>query len=560
MAKSPNKELTAESLFLATKSIAGASHRFDLAKALLEAAMKQTAACRGAVAFNTHMEARGEGTAEDNFRFVVSSPAGSTFQLPDDLRESVLRHREVILDANDKRPSAVSLNETKGRPDVTPLCIPLVRERSILGLLYLESTDAVSCFTADRVAAASMLALQAALALESFRKSDELEVATRGRRAAEETLRETHNALLKHQEIGRMGDFRYNTRTRVSFGSRECYKLFGYNPDLSGIDFSTWTTKIIDEDRQRIIDELADCVANLRPLKFEYRIDLNGELRHIACVGQVDVDHQGDAVYYGVLTDITERKNTEQMFRQMQLELDKAQRFASLGELAGSIIHEINQPIAAIITSAEAGLRWLAREPLTLSEAQSSLQQVIEGGRRAALVVDGLKNLARSSKLRLEKVDVNALLAEVLALVKPDLDRGRILLSINLDPAVPAVNADRVKLQQVVLNLIHNSIDALAEIKGRASVLSVVSTFGEADEVRVTVSDNGEGIDPGVMGHLFDALYTTKNQGLGLGLSISRTIVSAHGGRIWVNDNEPHGATFSVSLPLSAKREENAAP
>ena len=161
----------------------------------------------------------------------------------------------------------------------------------------------------------------------------------------------------------------------------------------------------------------------------------------------------------------------------------------------------------------------------------------------------GLKSLARSSELRLEEVDVNAVLSEVLGLLRPDLDRGRIAVSLNLDPAIPRVSGDRVQLQQVVLNLIRNAIDALAGLKARARVLAIASTLSETRDVSVAVSDNGEGVEPAKVEHLFDALYTTKGQGMGLGLSISRKIIAAHGGRIWVEDNKPTARHSRPAFP-----------
>ena len=177
------------------------------------------------------------------------------------MREAASRHQKAVPEGCDGRSSTIGQGRAVGL-GVTALCIPLVQGNSTLGPLYLEAEAAVGRFDPKRIAAATLLAMHAASAMEAIRLACDLGAVSEGRRAAEETLRETHNALLKHQEIGRMGDFRFNTCTLESFGSLECYKLFGYEEDLSAIDFSTWTTKIVDEDRQWIIDELAACIVS----------------------------------------------------------------------------------------------------------------------------------------------------------------------------------------------------------------------------------------------------------------------------------------------------------
>jgi PAS domain-containing protein len=207
--------------------------------------------------------------------------------------------------------------------------------------------------------ALEVLAASGAQTIAYRRLGQRLEAERRVRATAEETLRETHNAMIKHQQIGRMGDFRYNTRTGESFGSLECYKLFGFDPALAEIDFGEWTSKIVPEDRERIIDTLADCVSRGAPLKFEYRIELDGEIKYIECEGALDVDHVGDPTYYGVLTDITDRRRNEERLNAARQELATTLRLASLGELAASIIHEVSQPITAIRIWTASSLRWL---------------------------------------------------------------------------------------------------------------------------------------------------------------------------------------------------------
>ncbi len=376
---------------------------------------------------------------------------------------------------------------------------------------------------------------------------DQLAAERQARRKAEEALRETHAAMIKHQQVGRMGDFRYNTRTRESRGSRECYKLFGFDPMLEVVDFSTWTDKIHPDDRARIIKTLFDSIADGAPLLFEYRVELGGETRYIRCEGQPDHDHVGDLVYYGVLTDVTERRAAEETLRRAEAGLASALRLASVGELAGAIVHEINQPLAAIATSADACRNWLSADPDRRDRAFASLERVIAESRRAAAVVEGLKSLIRETAPTPAPFDVEGTMREVAALVMAELARERVLLETEFPPNLPAALGDPVQIQQAIMNLVRNAIEALGAVTHRR-----VLTIGAAatrDDVVVFVADNGPGIAPEHRAKLFDALYTTKPGGMGLGLAISRKIASAHGGRLWADLRDGPGATFRLALP-----------
>ncbi len=395
-----------------------------------------------------------------------------------------------------------------------------------------------------------LLDSQAALADERLCLIASLAEERRLRVAAEEAHRATHNAMIKHQQVGKMGDFRFNTRTGISYGSLECYKLFGFDPHLPEVDFSTWTEKIVPEDRQRIMDELAAAIAAQRPFKFEYRIELDGGIRYIVCEGQADTEHVGDLHYYGVLTDVTERKTTEDAFRRMQSELANALRLASLGELAGSIIHEVNQPLAAIIASAETGVRWLQGDAPEIGEVRESLQAVIRSAKRAAGVVAGLRGLARGSPVRLVPLQLNLAIREVLGLARADLERSRISWVARLEERAPQVCGDHGQLQQVLLNIIQNSIDSLAHGSVRTRELSITSSSISESEFQVSISDNGEGIEAGGEARLFETVHSTKAEGLGLGLAICRKIIAAHNGRIWAARNPEHGLTVSFTTQI----------
>ena len=426
------------------------------------------------------------------------------------------------------------------------LLIPLRHQLGPIGVLQVVFAHGRSVGN-ETLAALLPLIERFAAAHERARLGAMLERERRARLDAETVLRETTSMLVKHQQVGRMGDFRFNTRTRQSFASLECYKLFGLDPTLAVVDFEVWAEKIIPEDRQRTVDELTTSVANLLPMNFEYRVVLDGQIRRLQCMGDVDRDHHGDLYYYGVLTDVTERRETEAALRRQQSELENALRLASLGELAGSIIHEINQPLTAIAASAEASLRWLAHSPPELDEAREAAEGAVRDVHRVVAVMNGLRSLVRGSDLRRSRVRINDLLRDVLAMTRVELDRARIRAQVELED-VPEVDGDVTQLQQAIFNLLRNAIDVLKLVAGRERLLTLRSVV-DGDGVRVSIVDVGDPISPAQQAKLFEPLFTTKVDGLGFGLTITRKIVLAHGGRIWAEPMQPFGMAVHLVLP-----------
>jgi signal transduction histidine kinase len=511
-----------------------------LAKAVLEAALGYSGAARGAVLLSEGGELLAKADASfprEKARFSASQPPASQFQLPADLSERVLTRQETVVRQDSRNGSAlIGPTECASERNIAQLCLPLIHRERTIGVLYLESVSEPDVFTPRCVSVMSMLASQAAVSFESAQLF--------------EALRETNMWMVKGQEIGRMGSYRWNTRTLLSRGSREIYRIIGIDLDVNPVPFQAFRDRVHPDDLPALEQALAEALSTQSPFSQEYRVvHKDGTTLHVLAVGQFDVGPTGDLELEGIITDITERKAAEQALMDTRTELARAVRLASLGELAGSIIHEVNQPLTGIITSAEACVRWLERNPVEPTEARKSAMRVIEQGYRATKVVTGLRSLVRSAQLHFADVEINENVEEILLLSRRELERAGITPRTDFDKALPKVEADRVQLQQVVLNLVRNAIDAMAGINGRARVLTVSSKFSDVD-VSVAISDTGVGIDPVNRERLFDALYTTKDNGLGLGLSICRKIISAHGGNLWVEENVPYGATFTFALPL----------
>jgi len=242
------------------------------------------------------------------------------------------------------------------------------------------------------------------------------------------------------------------------------------------------------------------------------------------------------------------RKQAEAALSKAQVELARANRVMLVGETAASIAHEVNQPIAATITNARTALRWLAAQPPDLEEARQTLGRIVNDGNRAAGIVTRIRGLVKRSPTQKERLDINETIREVAFLTEIDVHKHGISLQTQLASDLPPIVGDRIQLQQVILNLIKNAVEAMSEVEGPRELL-VSSAEDELQGVLVAVRDSGPGLDTESAGHLFDTFYTTKPEGMGMGLAISRSIIEAHGGRLWATANEPRGAVFQFSLP-----------
>ena len=254
-----------------------------------------------------------------------------------------------------------------------------------------------------------------------------------------------------------------------------------------------------------------------------------------------------------VIVDITDRKRAEAALRQAEADLARLNRVMMLGEMTASIAHEVNQPIAATVTNAHAGLRWLGAQPPQLEEARQALGRIVRDGTRAGEVIGRIRSLVKKVPPRRELLDVNEAIREVIALTQTETQRNAVRLQSRLADALPLVSADRVQLQQVMINLIINAIEAMAGAGDGPRELTILSGIDDANDAVVEVQDSGPGLDPEKLDRLFQSFYTTKPDGIGMGLAISRSIAEAHGGRLSAAPNNPRGALFRFTLPVDEK-------
>ncbi len=254
-------------------------------------------------------------------------------------------------------------------------------------------------------------------------------------------------------------------------------------------------------------------------------------------------------------TESLERKHAEEARREAQAELARVSRVTTMGELTASLAHEVNQPIAAAVTNANTCLRWLTRDHPDVEEARAAAMRIVKDGTRAAEIVKRIRLLFKKSTPQRELVDINEAIREMIVLLSSEATRNNITVRMDLAADLPRIMGDRVQLQQVLMNLIVNSIDAMKEVDGPRE-LTVKSQRTEKEEVLVSVSDTGVGLPPQQADQVFNAFFTTKPHGTGMGLRISRSIVESHGGRLWAADNSPHGASFHFTLPTKIEAKE----
>jgi PAS domain S-box-containing protein len=369
---------------------------------------------------------------------------------------------------------------------------------------------------------------------------------------AEQALKRSEFYLAEAEKISHTGCWARNTTTGELFWSREEWRIFGLDPKKTELSYQVFLDLIHPDDRPAVQMMSADAVRSGKPYDIPYRIIFNdGSIKHLHMVGNPVFDESGQVKeYIGVTTDVTDRKRTEVALQEAQSELARATRLTTIGEFAASIAHEINQPLAAIVAQGQAARRWLNRDIPNLGEAQEAITNAVSAANRASEVLTRIRALLRNDKLEYRSVDINSVIQDVLTLANSTLQARNILVRTKLPADLPQVRGDRVGLQQVIMNLITNGTDAMSSITDRSRILRIESQIEAPNSVMVAVADAGTGFDPGIVDRIFDRLFTTKPNGMGLGLSICQSIIEAHGGRLWASPGSPHGAVFQFTMPI----------
>jgi C4-dicarboxylate-specific signal transduction histidine kinase len=512
---------------------------------LMRTAVEQAGAERGLLIRPRGVEQRIEAEATTSGDSVIvqlrDEPAGAAV-LPELMLHYVLRTGETVVLDDAAAQSAFGEDPyIRERQTRSILCLPLINQGKLNGVVYLENNLTRSAFAPARVALLKLLASQAAISLENA------------------TL---HQALLEREQQFRdyaetASDWYWETDTDHKFKRMkddEQLRAWGRLPLTSRIGLTRWDFAEDVESQPEKWDLHRSMLDARQPFRdFIYpAVRFDGSLMYVKVSGKPRFDARGAFLgYRGTGNDATAAVRADQAqaaLRQVQAELAHLTRVTTLGELAASIAHEVNQPIAATLTNGEAALRFLRFDPPELDEVREALEWIVRDVARAGAVVQRIRNLVKKAPLPDDRVDINAVIQEIIELTRSEAMKNGVLMRTEPADGLPLVRGDRVELLQVILNLVLNAVEAMSALTEGPRELQIVTSRTESNHVLIAVLDTGPGLAPAAEKNLFKAFHTTKQNGLGLGLSICRSIVESRGGRMWASANAPRGAVFQFTL------------
>ncbi|MFM0221817.1 trifunctional serine/threonine-protein kinase/ATP-binding protein/sensor histidine kinase [Paraburkholderia dipogonis] len=496
-------------------------------------------------------------------------PASSISEsvLPASIINYVRRCQERVLltDAMQSNPFAADDYFARRRPK-SVLCLPIMRRSALIGLLYLENNLATHAFPPERVTVLELLASQAAISLENALLYADLQRENSERKLAEEELRVREARIRRLVESNIIGVFFWNVAGIATDANDAFLRIVGYTRQdlLSGqVQWATMTPPEYRAADARAVEELRR-YGSSQPYEKEYIRKDGGRIPVLVGGALMEGSEENGVAFVLDLTEQKEAeaelaarrtaaKQAEEQLQSLQVELAHATRVTTLGELSASIAHEVSQPLGAIVTSGEACLRWLGHREPQPEEVRGCVQHMIGEGRRASEIVRRIRTLTRKAAPRKTQLELNDVINDIVALVQREVFNHRVSLRLELASGLPPLLGDRVQLQQVLINLVINGIQAMADIGDAPRELLIESHRDNDGHVVVAVQDSGPGIDPESANRLFDAFFTTKAEGMGMGLSICRSIIEAHGGQVWASNHAGRGAIFQFSLPSDSE-------
>jgi PAS domain S-box-containing protein len=540
------QQLDVASVVKASQAVSSEIVLSKLIERLMMIALQNAGADRGLLilpAEDEHLIHAEAQATDDQIEVATSQESITGTNCPESLIRYVIRTRESVIIDDASRPNQFSEDDyLRAQKAKSILCIPLIKQGQLTGLLYLENTLAAHAFTGDRAAVLQLLAAQAAISLENSRLYSD--------------LRERETKVRRLVDSNIIGIYIWDFQGRIVDANDAFLDIVGYSREdlFSGcLSFPALTPPEWNDASERA-RAVVRTTGTVKVFEKEY-LRKDGSRVPILLGGTTFGEGQDQGVAF--VLDLTERKRaeenlreSEQRYRDAQAELAHVTRVTTLGELTASIAHEVNQPLAGISSNAEACLRWLDRGTPHLDAARRSVEWIINDCNRAGEVIQRVRALAKRADIQKEPLHVNDVVNEAISLVQREMSNHQVSLRKELASGLPMVFVDRVQLQQLIINLVINSIEAMQPIIDRPRQLAIQSRRNGADQVLVTVMDWGVGISAEKADQLFSPFFTTKPNGMGMGLSISRSIIEAHGGRLWAEANFPQGAAFHFTLPL----------
>ncbi|HEY0685775.1 MAG TPA: ATP-binding protein [Steroidobacter sp.] len=439
----------------------------------------------------------------------------------------------VIVDIHERKLAAIVLDGERRLFDLIARGRPLNETLALLSEVALQASSDCT----DQHAIAERLARIESIAIERSRARDE--------------LRRRESLLESAERISETGSFYWDVINNKLMWSRQEYRNWELDPSLEPMSLNL-LPQVHPDDRPMVEERIRRIFRGEDiPDNEERHIMPDGRIKYMRGSTRVFRYEDGRMECVGVAQDITRRRLTEQALDKVRSELAHVTRVASLGELAASIAHEVNQPLSGIITNASACLRMLTSSQSDPERAIKAVERIVRDGHRASEVIKRLRNLFRRQDFSAERFNLNEAAQEVISICSHDLQRRRIALSVDLDQALPSVVGDRIQLQQVILNLVLNAADAIGAKDQQTRQITVKTVQSTPGIAQLTVEDTGCGIAPDDLDKIFEAFYTTKPNGMGIGLSVSKSILDRHGGKLWACANEGPGSAFSFSLPCA---------
>ena len=540
----PVEQLDLATVIRVSEAVSGEIVLEKLVDSVMRAAIEHAGAERGLLILARGDVYRIEAEATTSDDAVVVSLRQAEVEarhLPESVLHYVVRTGESVLLNNASGDNQFSTDDyIRARHSRSVLCLPLINRARLLGVLYLENHLSTDVFTPARVSVLKLLASEAAISLENGRLFADV-------REREARVRRLFNANI-------IGIFTWNLDGQILDANEAFRRIIGRTDDdlISRLSWKDFMPAKGDEDNQhRLKEVLATNTAS--PFEMEC-VKQDGSRVPVLVRSALFEGTPTEGVSF--VLDLTELKRAEraaqesaQRYRDVEIRLSDANRVASIGQLSASIAHELNQPLSGIITNATTCLSMLAADPPNLGGVRAITQRTLRDGNRASEVVQRLRAMFARKQPEKEPVDLNETAREVLVLSSNELQVRQVILRTDFDTSLPLVRADRVQIQQVILNLILNAADAMRAVDDRSRNLLIVTAREDENWVRLSVRDSGHGIDPQNLERVFDAFYTTKTHGMGVGLAISRSIIESHKGRLWGTANDGPGATFSFSIP-----------
>jgi len=536
----PVVQLDVETVVKASQALSSEMVLPELIEKLVRIVVEHAGAERGLLILIRDGEPRIEAVATTGLgkiEVVVCREPITPSDLPQSVLHYVIRTQESVLLDDASADNVYSKDEYVARKRAkSVLCMPIVKQKKLVGALYLENNLAPRVFTADRVAVLQLLASQAAISLENAALYTDLQLQV---------------GLLQKLPVSA---WTVKPDGTPDFVNQVWLEFAGQTLDFVRSHPEAWMTAVHPEDREMAARSFWEGVHSGQGFAMETRSlrARDGTYRWHLNQAVVLRDSEGKVLkFVGTTTDIDDQKRTEEALRQAQAELAHVTRVTTMGELAASIAHEVNQPIAGVVVNGNTGLLWLERvkeDSVNVTEVRETLNRIIRDGERAGEIVARIRALFKKAEPAKEPLDLNEAIREILLLARSEMSKQRVALHLELADGLPLALGDKVQLQQVMLNLILNGIDAMNTIEDRSRDLIVRTQCVEQGRVTVTVRDSGIGLDSSSMEKVFAAFHTTKAGGLGMGLSISRSIVENHQGRLWATAHEGPGASFHFTL------------